>query len=232
MNARLKKLGAVLAVLGLIFVAGGVFALTKVQAGAASLNAFAAAQNVELSYDENGVITSGGDLEEGAAILSLLKDDWKFPVVESELDPADPVVNTGTEYMYQLAMITYHTLHGTTTVVLKDDADDAVYNGKTYHGGDTVEFVNDGRYWTGFDRSNPIEGAARGQLWSATAHALIGELGVGAVTASTLQLGLGIAFLIMGLGGTFLLTGVGLIWAVRPVKVVAEKSAPAAKAKK
>ena len=74
---------------------------------------------------------------------------------------------------------------------------------------------NDGRYWTGFDRTNPIEGAAREQVWTGTAHALIAELGVGSVTASTLQVGLGIAALLAGLGATLLLTGLGLVWATR-----------------
>ena len=50
------------------------------------------------------------------------------------------------------------------------------------------------------------------------AHALIGELGVGTVTSSALQLGLGLAALFAGVGGTFLLTGAGLVWATRPEK--------------
>jgi hypothetical protein len=213
MSARLKKLGVVLAILGLVFVAGGVFAYGKVKAGDDSLKAFAAAQNVTLSYDEAGQLVSGGTTEEGAAILAMLKDDWKYPVVMSELDPNDPLVNTATEYMYQMATVTYHTLHATVTITLPTNAKDAVYNGVTYHAGDTVEFVNDGRYWTGFDRNNAIEAAARGQIWSATAHALIGELGVGTVTASTLQLGLGVAALMGGIGLTSILAGLGLVWA-------------------
>jgi hypothetical protein len=227
MNARLKKLGVVIAALGLVFVAGGVFAYTKVQAGSASLEAFATAQNVTLSYNENGELVDGGKTEEAQAILSLLKDDWKYPVVMSELDPKDPLVNTGTEYMYQMATVTMHTLHGKATITLPEGSDDAVYDGKTYHAGDTVEFVNDGRYWTGFDRTNPIEGAARGIIWSPTAHALIGELGVGSVTASTLQLGLGVAALMVGIGLTSILSGLGLVWVARPEKVVAAKAAPA-----
>ena len=47
---------------------------------------------------------------------SLLEDDWGFPIVESDLDPNDPLVNSATEYMYQMATISYHTLHGTQTV--------------------------------------------------------------------------------------------------------------------
>ena len=76
--------------------------------------------------------------------------------------------------------------------------------------------MTDGRYWTGFDRTNPIEGAAREQVWTGTAHALIAQLGVGSVTASALQIGLGMAALLAGLGVTILLTGLGLVWATRP----------------
>ena len=49
-----------------------------------------------------------------------------------------------------MATITYHTLHGTTTVVLPEDvtaADGTVYKAGEY------EFATDGRYWTGFDRA-------------------------------------------------------------------------------
>ena len=47
--------------------------------------------------------------------MGLLTDDWKYPVVESDLDPSDPLVNTASEYMYQMATISFHTLHGTQT---------------------------------------------------------------------------------------------------------------------
>ena len=110
-----------------------------------------------------------------------------------------------------MATIAYHTLHGTTTVVLDKDVD---YNGQTFKAG-TYDFATDGRYWTGFDRANPIEGPAREQVWTGTAHALIAELGVGSVTASALQIGFGIAGLLAGLGITFFLMGFGLVWATR-----------------
>jgi hypothetical protein len=212
--SRLKGLGIVLVVIGIAFMAAGAFAFIKVQEGQASLNGFSAAQNVTLSY-ENGQL-GGGD-EESVAIMAMLKDDWKYPVVDSELDPNDPVVNTASEYMYQLATITYHTLHASTTVVIPEDvlADD----GTVIQAAGTYEFQNDGRYWTGFDRSNPIEGAARGQIWTGTAHALIGELGVGTVTAQALQLGLALAGLFAGVGFTFLLSGAGLVWATRSEEV-------------
>ena len=211
-NSRLKVLGVMLAVFGLAFIAGGGYAYYKTDQGAKSLQAFSAAQNVTLNYNESGQLVDRGETEGATAIMSLLVNDWGYAVNTSELNPNDPLVNTASEYMYQMATIAYHTLNGTTTVVLDEavTADD----GTVYAAG-TYEFKTEGRYWTGFDRSNPIEAAARAQVWTGTAHALIAELGVGSVTASTLQVGLGIAALLAGLGATFLLMGIGLVWATR-----------------
>jgi hypothetical protein len=212
MNTRLKRLGIVLVVIGVAFAAAGAFAFTKTQEGYKSLNAFSAAQNVTLSYNEAGQLVDGGETAGAAAILSLLKDDWGYPVVASDLNPNDPIVNTATEYMFQMATIAHHTLTGTQTVVLTEPVD---YNGTTFAAG-TYEFPVDGRYFSDFDRLNPIEGPARDQAWSGTAHALIAELGVGTTTASALQLGLALAALMAGLGATLVLTGAGLVWATRP----------------
>lgn len=209
MARRLRTLGIVLAVIGLGFIVGGGVAYAKVQAGYDSLQAFSKAQNVQLEYNEDGQLTDRGETAEADAIMSLLVDDWKYPVVESDFDPSDPLVNTASEYMYQMATITYHTLHGTQTVVLPEDTE---YNGETFKAG-TYEFDVDGRYWTGFDRMHPIEGIAREQAWSGTAHGLIGELGVGTVTASALQMGTALSGLLAGLGLTFALVGAGLVWA-------------------
>ena len=153
--------------------------------------------------------------------MALLRDDWKYPVNTAELNPNDPVVNTATEYMYQMATITYHTLHGTQTVVLPEDvtaADGTVYTAGTY------EFAVDGRYWSEFNRANPIEAAAREQAWTGTAHALIAELGVGTATATALQLGLGIAGIFAGIGLFALIAGFGLVWVTRAA--TAEERAP------
>jgi hypothetical protein len=212
MIGRLRGLGFVLAVMGIVFIAGGTFAFIKTQEGFTSLNALSAAQNVKLSYNEEGQLVDRGETEGAQAIMSLLRDDWKYPVNTAELNPNDPVVNTSTEYMYQMATITYHTLHGTQTIVLAEDvtaADGTVYKAGTY------EFAVDGRYWSGFDRSNPIEAAAREKAWTGTAHALIASLGVGTATATSLQLGLGIAGLFAGIGFFALIAGFGLVWAVR-----------------
>jgi hypothetical protein len=212
MVARLRRLGIVLAVMGLVFAAGSAYAFVKTQEGYRSLDAFSAAQNVKLSYNEQGQLVDRGETEGAQAIMSLLVSDWGFPVVASELNPNDPVVNTQTEYMYQMATVAYHTLHSTQTIVLDEDVE---YNGELFKAGE-YEFAVDGRYWADFDRSHPLEGPARAQAWTPVAHALIGELGVGTVTASALQMGIGLAGLFAGVGFTFILAGLGLVWATRP----------------
>jgi len=212
MNSRLQRLGLVLAVIGLAFAAGGAYAFLKTQEGYRSLTAFSAAQNVKLTYNDQGQLVDRGTTEGAQAIMSLLTNDWGYPVVAGDLDPNDTVVNTGSEYMFQMATVAYHTLNSTQTIVLAEDVE---YKGEVFKAG-TYEFDVDGRYWADFDRAHPIEGAARGQAWTGVALALIGELGVGTVTASALQMGLGMAGLFAALGFTFVLAGLGLVWATRP----------------
>ena len=207
---RIQLLGYALAVIGLVFVIAGGVAYARVQDGYRSLQAFSAAQNVELSYNEDGLLVDRGETAGAEAIMSLLVDDWQYPVVESDLDPSDPLVNTASEYMYQMATITYHTLHGTQTVTLAEDTE---VDGEVFAAGE-YEVPVDGRYWTDFDRSNPFDAAVREQAWTGTAHGLIGELGVGTVTHSALQLGLGLAGIFAGVGAVALVAGFGLVWAV------------------
>ena len=227
MVTRLRGLGIVLALIGLAFIAAGGFAFYKTQEGYRSLNAFSAAQAVQLTYNDQGQLVDRGETEGAEAIMALLTEDWGYPVVSWELDPNDPIVNTASEYMYQMATIAYHTLHGVQTVVLTEPVE---YNGETFAAG-TYEVPIDGRYFSQLDRSHPLEGPARSQAWSGTAHALIAELGVGTATASALQLALAMAALIGGLGATFVLTGAGLVWATRaetqPVPVLRPATASA-----
>jgi hypothetical protein len=211
MRKRLTTIGLVLAVIGLGFMTAGGVAYSKTQEGYRSLDAFSGAQNVVLSYNEDGQLTDRGTTEGAEAIMQLLTEDWGYPVVEAHLDPNDPVVNTATEFMYQMATVGYHVLHGTQTVVLDEDVE---YNGEVFPAG-AYEFEVDGRYWTDFDRMHPIEGPAREMAWSGTAHGLFGELGVGTVTHSALQMGLALAGLFAGLGATLLLAGAGLVWVSR-----------------
>jgi len=206
---RLTTLGYVLAIIGLVFTVAGGVAYSKVQEGYGTLQAFSVAQNVTLSYNDDGQLIDRGETAGAEAIMSLLVDDWNYPVVQADLDPADPLVNTASEYMFQMATISYHVLHGTQTVTL----DEAVeYNGETFAAG-TYDVPVDGKYWTGFDRLHPLEGPAREMAWSGTAHGLVAELGVGTVTHSALQMGLGMAGLFAGLGLTLILAGFGLVWA-------------------
>jgi hypothetical protein len=201
-------LGITLAVLGLGFVVAGGVAFVQVQDGYNSLQSFSGAQNVTLSYNEDGELIDRGTTEGADAIMTLLVEDWEYPVVESDLDPADPMVNTASEYMYQMATVAYHTLNGTQTVVLEEDVE---YEGVVYEAG-SHEFDVDGRYWTDFDREHPLEGPARSQAWTGTAHGLIAELGVGTVTHSALKMGLGLAGTLAGVGLLALLSGLGMVW--------------------
>lgn len=211
MSKRFRTLGIILVVIGLVFLAVAGVAFTKVQDGYDSLQAFSEAQNVTLSYNDDGQLVDRGTVEGAEAIMTMLKEDWGYTVVASDLDPNDPLVNTATEYMFQMATIGYHILHGTQTVEL---ANEEVYDGEVFAAG-THEFAVDGRYWTDFDRRHPIEGPARSQAWSGTAHGLFAELGVGTVTHSALQLGLAIAGAFAALGLTALFAGGGLVWASR-----------------
>jgi hypothetical protein len=215
MYGRMRGLGIVLTLMGIVFIAGGAFAIAKTYEGYQSLNALSAAQNVKLAYNDQGQLVDRGDTAEAQSILSLLRDDWKYPVNTGDLNPNDPVVNTATEFMYQMATISHHILSGTQTVVLPADvtaADGTVFKAGTY------EFNVDGRYFSQFDRTNPIEGKARDQAWSASGLALISNLGVGTATATALQLGIGIAGLFAGIGIFALVAGLGLVWVAQALK--------------
>ncbi len=216
MRGRLKKLGYILVAVGLVFAVAGAVAYTKAQDGYQALQSFSEAQNVTLTYNEDGQLVDRGTVEGAQGIMTLLTDDWGYPVVQSDFDPNDPLVNTASEYMFQMATIGYHTLHGTQTVTLAEDAE---YNGEVFPAG-TYEFDVDGRYWTEFDRSHPIEGPARELAWNPTVHGLFAELGVGTVTHSALQLSLALAGLFAAVGILSILTGIGLVWASKGTDVV------------
>ena len=212
MNGRLQRLGFGLVLIGIVFFAAGGYTLHKTQAGAHALQSFSAAQNVTLNYNDQGQLVDRGETAGADKIMALLVNDWGYSVDKSELNPNDPLVNTASEYMYQMATISYHTLHAETTVTFPEDV---VVDGTVVQAAGTYDFVNDGKYWTGFDRTDPIQGAARDKVWTGTAHALIANLGVGSVTASALTMGLGIAALFALIGATVVLTGLGLVWAAR-----------------
>ncbi len=229
----LGLLGIFLIVVGIGYFVGAGVAWSQAQGGYGSLSAFSEAQNVTLSFNEDGELVDRGTTEGAEAIMQLLKDDWNFPVVEGcgglfsaeGICADDPVVNNQSEYMYQMATIAYHILHGEQTVVLtQDDIDGAIaseqlgpdgtydgvvvaYQGEVLTPGEYTVPV-DGRYWTDFARTDILDGPAREQAWSGTAHALVAELGVGAATHSALMLALGIVGLLAGLGVVCTVSGV------------------------
>lgn len=211
MHSRLRLLGIAMLASGVFGAGVGGFTFVKTMEGVNSLQAFSEAQAVKLNYNDSGQLVDRGEPEGAQKILDLVTKDWGYAIAQGDLNPNDPLVNTASEYMYQMGTIAYHTLNSTVTVTLTENKE---YKGENFPAGD-YEFVNDGRYWTGFDRQHPIEGPAREKIWSGTAHALIGQLGVGAVTASTLTIGLGLVGVIGGLAGTLGLLGLGLIWVAR-----------------
>ncbi|MDH3300813.1 MAG: hypothetical protein OES24_09930 [Acidimicrobiia bacterium] len=215
MSKKLKGLGTVLAVIGAICLIASGVALYRTQQGMDALQKFSEAQNVTLSYDDDGNLIDRGTTEGADAIMTMLTDEWGYPVLNSEFDPDDPVVNTASEYMFQMATIVYHVRNGTQTVVLDEDVE---YNGETFAAG-TYEFEVDGRYWTDFDRQHPIEGPAREQAWSGTVHGLVGELGVGVVTHTSIQVGYALSGVLAILGLLSMLTGLGMFWMAREPEI-------------
>ena len=237
----LGLLGVFLIVVGIGYFVGAGVAYSKAQGGYGALEAFSAAQNVELTYNEDGKLIDRGTVEGGEAIMALLEDDWDFPVTMGKggLDPNDPIVNSQSEYMYQMATIVYHTLHGEQNITLTQDEIDAAiesgaleadgtyngvveaYQGQVLEAGVPYTVPIDGRYWTEFARGDVLDGPARDLAWSGTAHALVAELGVGAATHSALMLALGIAGLLAGLGVVCTVMGVAFLWHTR--KAMADK---------
>jgi len=234
MNSRLRITGVVMLIVGLVGLGAAGYAYLQVRDGQAALEGFSEAQNVTLAYNDEGELIDRGSVEEAQAILALLEDEWKWPVSEGDLNPDDPVTNTGTEYMFQMATIAHHTLTGTQTVVLTEtvewdgDGDGSTAGAPVYAPGEwdpstsgedaifqpgVYQVPVAGRYWTGFNRTHPLDGPAREQAWAGTVHGLFAELGVGATTHSSLQLAQGVALVTALMGVGFLIVGAGLLWA-------------------
>jgi hypothetical protein len=207
----LKFVGVVFTVAGIICIVAGGFIIAKAGGAQQSLQAVYRAQNVQMSYDEEGNFTDRGTVEDGNAILNLLTEDWQYPLNKNNLDPSDPLVNTPDELMVTYARINYHVMHGTQTIILDEDVE---YEGEFFAAG-PHEFNIDGRYWQGFDRNHPLEGPARGLAWTATAHGLLANLAAGIASHSLVQFVQAVGYLILGIGIAFLLGGIGLVIAGR-----------------
>jgi hypothetical protein len=102
MIGRLKKLGIVLTLFGLVFVIGGGYAYLKVLEGERSLKAFSAAQGVELTYNKEGQLTDRGTTEGAGAIMALLVNDWGYPSTRLSSTPmtrsSTPAASTCTRW--------------------------------------------------------------------------------------------------------------------------------------
>ena len=247
MASRLRITGVILIIIGIVALGASGYTYLRTQESADSLQGFSEAQDVNLSYNEDGQLIDRGTTEGADAILALLGDTWRWPIADGELDPNDPLVDTATEYMYQMATIAYHSLHGTQTVVLTEDVEwDGDGDGEisadapTYTGGEwdpstsgedaifmagTYEVPVNERYWTQFNRQHPLDGPARAQTWSGTVHGLFAELGVGAVTASLAQVGTGIALVVLLMGVGFGAAGILLLWTAGAAKKEEEEPA-------
>ena len=119
MTSRLRGLGIVIVVIGFVFVAAGAFAFMKTQEGNKSLAAFSAAQGVELSYSEDGTL-AWREPRSGRRHHVAPDQRLGLPRRPGDLNPNDPLVNTASEYMYQMATVAYHTLNSTQTVVITE----------------------------------------------------------------------------------------------------------------
>ena len=86
-----------------------------------ALQAFSQAQGVKISYDDQGQLVDHGSADSAKAIVDLVTKDWGYNLNMADLDPKDPLVNTASEYMFEMGAISHHTLTGKTTVVLAAD---------------------------------------------------------------------------------------------------------------
>ena len=200
--------GLVLVFGGIIGIGLGGYLYLTANAGLDSLQTVYETQGRYMPYDDDGNFTDRGTVEAGDAILSLIEDDWAFPLNRANLDPNDTLVNTPDELMVQYAIINYHTLHGTQTVVLAEDVE---YDGVLYEAG-SHEVPVDGRYFSDLDRRHPLEGPVRTQAWSPLAFGLTSTLlngmnsdymaGMAHFMSWSIFMGLGFMFAVAGVFAT------------------------------
>lgn len=208
---RIRVLGLVLAAAGLAVAGGGLlYGLPQASDGLDSAQAMYAAQGVKLNYNEQGQLVDRGTPEGAAKIMALLVDEWKYPVNAANLDPADPLVNTRDELMYQYATITYHVLHGTVAVKLTEKDVPISYRGETYTAPGSYNITVE-KYYAELDRSNPIERQLR-DAWTPQALALTGALAGGHANQAAGELAMMTSLGMAGIGGLFALAGAGLVW--------------------
>lgn len=231
MMRRFRILGGVLVLAGLAMAGGGLaYGFPMAQDGLDSAQAMYAAQGIELTYNEQGQLIDRGTPEGAANIMKLLTEEWRFPVVQSDFDPNDPLVNTRSELMYQYATITYHVLHGEVDVKLTAEQVPITYRGVTYTEAGTYK-IAPLDYYANFDRTNPIESQLRG-AWTPQALALVAALAGGHANQAAGELAQATTLGIGAIGLSFVLAGAGLVWVsfARETPVRSGRAAPSSDA--
>ena len=117
MAQRLRILGIVMVASGIFGFGVAGFTLVSTMNGMNALQAFSQAQAVKLSYNDQGQITDHGSTDSAQQILDLVTKDWGYSLNMADLTPNDPVVNTASEYMFEMGAISHHTLTGKTTEI-------------------------------------------------------------------------------------------------------------------
>ena len=225
MAKRLRTLGVVLALVGLGFMIAGGVAYTKVQDGYGSLQAFSEAQNVTLSYNDDGQLVDRGTTEGRRSDHDAADGGLELPGRRGR--PRLRTIRWSTpasEYMYQMATICLPRAPrhpddrpGRRRRVQRRDCSPPAPTSST-------STAATGPTSTACTRSRARLAVRHGR---GTAHGLVAELGVGTVTHSALQMGLGLAALLAGVGFTALIAGAGLWWAGREEKEVVPDTIPA-----
>ncbi len=208
---RVRILGVALAAAGLALAgAGFAYGGRTASDGLASAQAMYEAQGVKLSYNEQGQLLDRGTPEGAQKIMTLLVNEWKYPVDQANFDPNDPLVNTRDELMYEYAVITYHVLNGEVTVKLTEKDVPITYRGVTYDKPGEYKIAPQ-KYFAQLDRSNVIEKQLR-DAWSPLALGLTSALAGGHANQAVGEIAQGTSLAVGGIGLLFAFAGAGLVW--------------------
>lgn len=209
---RLRAVGALLVIIGLAVAGFGFFYGVKTaNDGLASAQRMYEAQDVRLSYNENGELIDRGTTAGADNIMKLLTQEWAFPVRAADFDPDDPLVDTRSELMYYYATITYHVLHGEVDVKLTAEQVPITYRGITYSEAGTYK-IAPLAYYAQLDRTHAIEGQLRA-AWTPQALALTGALSAGHANQGVGELAQATTVAVTGIGALVAFAGAGLVWA-------------------
>ena len=224
--SRIRIVGILLVCAGVAMTGVGLFyGMPQANNGLASAEAMYQAQGVALTYNEQGQLVDRGTTEGAAKIMALLEGTWKFPVNHANFDPANPIVNTRDELMFQYATITYHVLHTAIKVTLTADQVPITYRGVTYAEPGTYDIAPEA-YYAQFDRTNPIESQLRA-AWTPQALALVAALAGGHANQAVGELAFATTLAISGIGALFALGGAGLVWVSFGREVPVSRGSPA-----